>query len=276
MGIFSQAINELQLSGLPVSRPQSFMDYLNKNQLGVKNTASSISIDSIKRLDHELRQNNIMVFRLGASEQGAGSQFALAKSSMNNLSDYFILDQDEFESLSPELFIPTVSYRTLSSFNLLPFFTETSIVNLAVFSGLLGNALGLDEGILSAPATGQSTFTFKVFPKADNKIVWGHNNGQVEIDSFFTGQRNGKPVAVIMEAKKSEGLDSLAKHKLLYPFLALNPSLPSYMDIILVYLRAIRQEDGFHFYIAECMPKNGNVSIDSLSIIKKSHFVLKL
>jgi len=112
----------------------------------------------------------------------------------------------------------------------LPSFTETSLVNLALASGLMAHALGIRKGDVGlAPATGQSTFSFKFRPREKIELTWPHLRGQVEIDSLFTARRNGKETVFIMESKAGREFDSLSNHKLVYPVLALPQKVPRYM-----------------------------------------------
>jgi hypothetical protein len=245
LGIFTPAIEEMNVSGLWYRNPESFVSYRQTHGLPDTSTAEAISVDSISNLDRDLRNANLMVFRLGAGRDAKGSRFALARSEAIDMSDYFLLDSLLFSTTTPKLFIPSVSYQSLFAFTLIPKFTETSLVNLAVFSGLLGHAVGLDQsGTISAPATGQSTYTFSFSPRRDPSPVWEHYKGQVEVDALLTGYRQGIPVAVIVESKANSGPGSLAKHKLLYPYLSLRPTIPEYMPILLVALLKFEWEIG--------------------------------
>jgi hypothetical protein len=203
----------------------------------------------------------------------------LAKS-FNDWSDYFLLDDTIFRDAEPEMFIPMVPFRQLFPFSLLQRFTETSLVNLALASGLLAHALQLDgQRLPLATATGQSTFTFEFRPHEKISALWRHTRGQVEIDSVFTARRDTKETVFVVESKFAEKLGSLAKHKLLYPVLAIRSQVPRYMDVAAVYMRAIRAADGFHFYIAECRFGNdpdGVAVLSTLSAATKAHFVLRL
>lgn len=156
--------------------------------------------------------------------------FALSKV-VNDWSDYFLIDEEVFDSVDTQVYLPNTSVRSLFAFQLLPTLTETSLVNLALASGLLPKALGIEpsqEQIV--PATGQSVFTFEFQPLSQSEVKLPHYQGQVEIDALFVGQRDGKECLFVIEAKSSRGFDSLAKHKLLYPVLALQDSVPSYME----------------------------------------------
>ena len=91
------------------------------------------------------------------------------------------------------MFIPMVPFRHLFPFSLLQRFTETSLVNLALASGLMAHALQLDDQTLPlATATGQSTFSFRLSSSRTHSGLWEHARGQVEIDSVFSARRGGK------------------------------------------------------------------------------------
>lgn len=240
----------MQAKEQKVSIPQSFQDYVNANNLKA-NTAASISIDALKKLPKTLKDQNTMVLRLGSRSGSNQTYFSLVKT--QNISDFFFDDELLFSQLKPELFLPNVSIRSLFAFQLLPKVTETSVVNLAIASGLMAEALNLeDDKTIVVPATGQSTFTFNFKPLANEDIVLEHINGQVEIDAVFVAKRDGKEHLFVIEAKHGDKFDSLAKHKLLYPSLSLLQKLPSSMPIVPVYLRSIKTEKGIDFYIAEC------------------------
>ena len=248
--IFHDLLQDMQAKGQKVSPPQGFQKYLSANNLKA-NTAASISIDSIKKLPKLLKEQNTMVLRLGSRLGDKQTYFSLVKS--NDVNDFFFNDQALFGQLQPELFLPNVSIRSLFAFQLLPKVTETSVVNLAIASGLMAEALNLkDDKTIVVPATGQSTFTFSFKPLANESLVLEHINGQIEIDAVFVAKRGGKEHLFIIEAKHGDKLDSLAKHKLLYPSLSLLQKLPSSMPIVPVYLRSIKTEKGIDFYIAEC------------------------
>jgi hypothetical protein len=108
--------------------------------------------------------------------------------------------------------------------------------------------------------------------------TWTHRLGQVEIDSLFFANRNGKQVVLAVEAKRSDSFDSLAKHKLVYPYLALRNSLPSSMPIVPVYLRAVRHGESWHFFVCECGFEDlGMLSVSSLTAAgTRSAFRLRL
>ncbi|WP_286888028.1 hypothetical protein [Pseudoalteromonas sp. ESRF-bin5] len=248
--IFHNLLQEMKANEQKVSTPQSFQKYLSTNKLKA-NTAASISIDSIKKLPKILRVHNTMVLRLGSRLGDNQTYFSLVKS--HDVNNFFFNDQALFGQLQPELFLPNVSIRSLFAFQLLPKVTETSVVNLAIASGLMAEALNLkDDKTIVVPATGQSTFTFNFKPLSNEDVVLEHINGQVEIDAVFVAKRDGKEHLFVIEAKHSNKFDSLAKHKLLYPSLSLLQKLPSSMPIVPVYLRSIKTEKGIDFYIAEC------------------------
>ena len=275
--IFAHALELMRTQGTQIFGPASFQGYLSENSLREARTWQAISVDSFSRLAPELRAEGVMVFRLGASNHGPHTQFALIRY-RGGWEDFFLIDDGLFASISPEIFLPSVQTRELFAFQLLPALTETSFVNLALASGLLGHALGLDDGRSSlVPATGQSTFSFDVRPREDLNEKWHHRNGQVEIDALFVGERQGKPHLFIVEAKASKDFGSLAKHKLVYPMLALRAVVPKYLPLVPVYLRVIPAPDGLHFCVCECSHSGQSTdgpSVDSLRPLRVSRFVL--
>jgi hypothetical protein len=274
-GLFSPAL--AKMGGTSVFGPVSFQGYLQANGLADKNTRQHISVDAVRCLAAELREARTMVFRLGSLAREKNTHFALARY-VSDWGDYFLLDDELFAGSSPELFIPPVSMRQLFAFTLLPKFTETSLVNLAIASGLLSHALRLDDAVLpSAPATGQGTYSFTFSPHDELGVQWSHTKGQVEIDAAVIAKRRGAETLFVIEAKAGDGFDSLAKHKLLYPVLAMRTVVPSYVAVVPVYIRALRRPDGLHFHIAECSltpSPQGVFSVAGLKPEATSHFVL--
>lgn len=131
--------------------PSTFQDYLKTNQLPIVNTAAAISVDSIEKLNPRLRSENTMVFRLGSSENGTGTQFALRK--VENLSEYFLIDEEVFTDKKGNIF-PFSESNEFLAYIVLPSLSETSLVNLGLASGLIGHALGLTmPKITIAPAS---------------------------------------------------------------------------------------------------------------------------
>lgn len=269
--MFEAALESMDKSGASTFGPKSFQKYAQESGLTNAKTAPSISVDTFKGLPAELRNAGAMVFRLGATDGEKNTQFALARH-VDGWDDYFLIDDVIFSSAGAQVFIPSVSMKELFAFQLLPALTETSYVNLALASGLLAHALRLDdERSAHVPATGQSTFSFEVRPHAVHPVLWNHRRGQVEIDALFVAQRNGKPHLFLVEAKVSPGMQSLAKHKLVYPLLALRTSVPHDLPIVPVYVRAMSAEDGVHFCVCECRLNSNDSSEPSISDLRPAH-----
>lgn len=261
IAMFEYALEQMKKTGHIVSPPKVFQEYLAEQGLSNnKRTAQYISVQSLKTLNPELKANNCMVFRLGAEQSSKYTSFSLVKLN-KDWSDFFLIDADLFSAIPLEIFLPSASVRSLFAFQLLPSLTEASLVNLALASGLLAKALEINAtNELLIPATGSSTFTFDFKPISSSDTLLKHVNGQVEIDALFVGQRDGKECLFLVEAKSGNSFDSLSKHKLLYPLLALRQSIPSYMEIVPVYLRTIRNGNAIEFNIAECqLPVGGAV-----------------
>jgi hypothetical protein len=277
MTIFQPALAAMLGQGTAAFGPESFQDYLQRNSLPATNTWRAISIDSIERLPPDLRKAGVMVFRLGSPAGERTTSFALARHP-SGWSDYFLCDASLMGNATPEVFIPSSSLRALYAFQLLPSLTESSLVNLALASGMLAEALALDGPTQAiVPATGQSTFTFEVTPHQGAGVVWQHVRGQVEIDALFVARRGGKEILFLVEAKSGQDSESLAKHKLVYPLLALRDHVPAYLPIVPVYMRAWRADDGLHFCITECQlapPAGAAVAIADLRPVQTRRLVL--
>lgn len=273
--VFGAALRQMDLSGSATFGPTAFVRYLRENGLPAKRTWQYVSVDSIDRLSPELRAASTMVFRLGARTGQTGTYFALARCE-NDWRDYFLLDNDLLALATPEVYLPDVPVRSLFAFQLLPKLTETSLVNLAVGSGLLRHVLGVEERADQVvPATGQSTFTFPVAPRPGVSAIWEHRNGQVEIDALFLGRRGGKETLFIVEAKCGLPKGSIAKHKLVYPFAALRATVPDYIGIVPVYVKTWAERDGQHFLVTEREPSlSAPVVVSELRPLKVSLMVL--
>ena len=275
-GIFDQALSDLEKDTLAFWGPKSFQEYLSKNNLPKVNTAQYISVDSLERLNPSLRENDVMVLRLGASK-GKGTQFGLVKV-IDRLKDFFLLDAELFGEMVGHTFLPTSSYYKLYPFHLIPSSSETSLVNFAFASGLIHHALGLDrEYEVSTPATGSSAYTFKIRPHSelDREII--HNNGQVQVDAIFIGQKEGEQIIFVVEAKVSNKYESIAKHKLVYPMLGIAANVPLDMSISPIYMKVLHDKDGLHFFLVECTypdPRDRLAGIDELSVVNCHHLII--
>ena len=246
--------------------PHSFTDYLRTNDFDPRNfrTAAEISIDTHSDLTEVLRANDTMVLRLGSAPDGTGTQFALCRVP-GQLTDFFI-DESTFRKptqtnidLRPESDdchqFDQQTQDMLRAYRLLPRFSESSLVNLALTTGLVSRALGLDsDRIGTAPVTVNSTFEFDFRPHPTINQPLHHNNGQVEVDACVVSRRHGKRVAVVLEAKTGPP-GTIAKHKLAYPTFGLRSSAVGIVDeIIPVYCRATRSGEAIEYSIYECSP----------------------
>lgn len=91
----------------------------------------------------------------------------------------------------------------LLTFIFFPNPTETTLVNLGLASGIIGEALGVNKKVYTlAPTTGKSNFPFKTPLHVNIDKTLYHKNGQVEIDCMLLVQRSGKDILFVFEAKK--------------------------------------------------------------------------
>ncbi len=250
-GVFKKAIETMSGGGGDYRNPEMFQRYASCCGQTVSVTARYISIQSYSQLDPELKANQIMVFRLGSRPGENGTYFSLAKTK-NGWNDYFLFDDVLFGGCATTSV--TVDWRRdrFLPFSIIPSLTETSHVNFALVSGVLEQALRLDGNSISIPATGRGSYTFKVKPNTGLDAVWDHNSGQVEIDSLFVGEREGKKHLFVVEAKSGRYPDSLPKHKLVYPILSIISQVPSDYQIVPVYMRVQEDSESIIFYVAEC------------------------
>lgn len=249
----------------------SFQDYLKKYNLGKFKTADKISIDSYEKLDGYLKDKKYMVFRLGKSNKGRGTAFALRH--FNSKDEYFLLDEDIFDNKYIDY---KISEDELLPFRIIEKLTEVSFLNIALNSGIVSEALGIEGNIYSANTQSTYTFSFKL-NKKDEAII-EHNAGQVEIDSVFANDRNGGKVIFVIEAKSDVAHRSLSKHKLVYPVLAIADKVPPEYKIVPVYIKILKDENYIYYNIAECSladPRETTVSIDSLLVKESKCFKVK-
>jgi len=261
--MFERAIAEMEAHEKLAFGPVSFRNYVRGTADEGALPAPWIAKDSLDSLAPELRRANTMVFRLGSPLGEKHTHFALAKY-ISDWSDYFLLDKILFQDTAPQFFLPSVAADALFAFRVFPKMTESSIVNLAVATGLLGTALALDyPNQVVIPATGMSTFTFSVIPHTKIGISWNHTKGQVEIDAVFVGMRQRRPSLFVVEAKFGVRSTSIAKHKLAYSALAMKTTTPPHLPIVPVYLRAFRVAEDLHYQVCECEP----IEIGSKSLV---------
>lgn len=266
MGLFTSALKELD--GRPATAPRPFGEYAKAVGFESADTAASISVDGLNRLHADLYAAGVMVFRLGSPPGKRGTRFALAKHA-TGWSDYFLFDDQLAGKVAPEPFVPASAGYELYAFRLLPVLTEVSVVNLALASGLLGRALGLDEWHRPIiPATGQSTFDFRFRPHAAYDVTWAHERGQVEMDAIFVARRDGRELLFVVEAKCSEQAGTLAKHKLAYPVLALRTKVPPTLPVVPVYLRVLKEREALKFLVTECRFSTADNSTPAISTLE--------
>ncbi|MFC3959495.1 DUF6997 domain-containing protein [Halovivax cerinus] len=256
--VFEPALTKLRESDEPVFGPTSFRGYVDRHGIEAGRTPRHISVDSLQDLNSELRAADVMVLRMGSAPDGRGTGFVLVEA-RDGVEAYFLEDEALFGDVEATSMAGTagpngesVERDRLLSFELLPSFSETSLVNVGLASGALSEALDLDRtGALAPPATGQSTFSFEVRPRGDLAETVTHRRGQVEIDTLFAERRDGDLALFVIEAK-TDGRSSLAKHKLVYPLLAIAESVPPEIELVPVYLRCRRADGRVRFSVAEC------------------------
>lgn len=277
--VFEPALRELVTSDRSVFGPTSFRDYVSGHDLeATPRTPRYISVDSLADLSPELREAGTMVLRMGSAPDGTGTAFALVESP-GGVEEYFLHDEAIFADRPVERVRSAVERDRLVSFHLLPSLSETSLVNLGLASGVLAEALDLDtSGALAPPATGRSTFTFDVRPRGDLAETITHRHGQVEIDTLFAERRDGELALFVLEAKTGPRA-TLAKHKLVYPLLAVANGVSPEIDLVPVYLRCRQSGETITFEVAECHlpdPRESLSGVDELAVERSRVLELEL
>ncbi|WP_244510225.1 DUF6997 domain-containing protein [Natronobacterium texcoconense] len=229
-------------------------------------------MNSLDDLTPDLRDAGVMVLRTGSAPEGTGTAFLLVDGP-NGVSDFFLQDDEIFEGQATETVPRFVEQEQLLSFTVLPTLSETSLVNLGLASGVLSHALELDTtGALAPPATGRSTFTFDFYPHSGLESPVTHRSGQVEIDTLFAERRDGERILFVIEAKTGQRA-SLAKHKLVYPILAIADGIPSEISIVPVYLRCRQSAGTITFDVAECSipdPRSHLPGVNDLEVTRST------
>lgn len=277
--IFEPALEQMDAKGARVFGPTSFRGYLKRHGFeGARRTPKYISIDFVDSLASELRNACTMVFRLGRASDGPGTQFALVRAE-SELAEFFLVDSECFDAGHVERFESEANDERMLGFRALPNLSETSLVNLGLASGVMSEALEIDDRVaLLPPATGRSTFTFSFRPHSsvDEKLT--HDSGQVEVDTLFAERRDDQRVLFVIEAKTGSKRSSLAKHKLAYPVYAIADRVPGEVDIVPVYLRIVRRSDAIHYHIVECSfpdPRTQDPAVDELRARRYREYVLQ-
>jgi len=98
MGLFSAALLSLETTPFASLKPTSFQQYCCENGLSAPKTAQHISVDSIERLNPELRGANCMVFRLGKCSEAGGTRFSLVRGPAPWPDDAFLIDSLIFKN----------------------------------------------------------------------------------------------------------------------------------------------------------------------------------
>ena len=267
---WTPALEEMDHTGTSIYGPESFRDYLSRHGFDPREyrTAAEISVNTRRDLGATLRDNQTMVLRAGAAPEGTGTQFALVRTE-NGVEDFFI-DEQQFEAAGHDLIdltpgsddhaaLSQQASDMLLAYEMLPTYSESSYLHLAMAIGVLSRALALDvRSIGTAPVTFSTSFDFQFRAHTDIGRTISHNRGQVEVDCCFVSRQDGQRLVVVLEAKKGRSR-ALAKHKLYYPLMGLRANAPEPIaELVPVYLRADSTAGAIEYDIYECDP----VSVD--------------
>lgn len=231
--------------------PKSFLKYCNENDFQNSGTANNISIDYYEKLHKQLRDECIMVLRMGSFEKIAGTNFLLVRYEQKE--DFFFFDDKIFTCQETMYETNPNVKNAISIMNIFNNYSEMMLVSYLLSCGVMSEVLGLDKSqIYYTPLTGRNNYTFEFYPNKNCDAIL-HINGQVEIDAVFTGYRNGVPIVVVVEAKVENGrYGSLAKHKLFYAYKSIQSILKDEYEIIPIYIKLSVNESILTAKIAIC------------------------
>lgn len=257
--MWNQAIETMKNDGQLSYGPKSFIEYCKENGLRNSGTANYISIDYFEKLHKELRDEKLMVFRLGSENKKAGTDFMLI--SYENPEEFFFFDELLFTGQATMYFPDPVVKNALSIMKIFSNYSEMMLVSYLLSSGVLSDVLGFDKTqVYYTPLTGRNNYSFDFYAN-DKSGLLIHRNGQVEIDAVFSGFRNGKPVVVVAEAKVENGTyKTLAKHKLFYAYKSIQSVLEDEFEIIPIYLKLSVNDHVLTAKIAVCRDVGNDLS----------------
>lgn len=291
MSHWDPALRELKKSKDGFYGPTSFIGYLRDSNEDPGNfrTATQLSINTKQQLSRALKDHDTMVLRLGYASDGPGTQFGLVHVP-GQLDDFFINESSvtssnrqviNYSSEAPDTFSLSQSAQDmLEVYRMLPNFSESSLMNFALSTGIFSRALNLDvEQVGTAPTTIASTYEFEFEPHPDRPTIFHHNNGQIEIDAIIMTRRDGERILLVIEAKEGSP-QTLAKHKLYYPALAVKNSLPADVDrIVPIFLRARSRSDLLQYSLYECtgIPTGEtHPALAGLRVVDNQHFEVRI
>ena len=125
MSLFQEGIN--QINEHHYFGPTEFLQYCRDIDFKPKGNTVVYLLDFYEKLPRELKENEIMVLRMGGRQK---TNFVLFKTN-NNLKDFFLDDESIFSNLEPRTFMPKVEMRELIPYYLMPTRSETTFVNFA-------------------------------------------------------------------------------------------------------------------------------------------------
>ena len=272
LDLFSPLIDEARRLGY--SEPREWQAFLHSRGISTsRKSPEFLAPDDLNKLNAQLREANCMIFRLGAAGGGSKTHFSIV--SCKSLEDQFISNQTVLAACTDQLFFPTVPARELFSFGLIPNATENGLVNLALCSGIMDDALGIEQRA-TLPAKGNSMYTFRVCPTSEQpNLALEHVTGQVEIDSVFLGKKSGDDTIFVVEAKRLKGRRGISKAKLVYSTLAVQSLLKFPLKVQTVYLLFDRPApDTIRFVVAPCQWSTQFISDITVDMSKVRSYLL--
>jgi len=182
--------------------------------------------------------------------------------------EYFVHDEDlfpnigeEYSSSARDLFVYSLTKRN-----------EATLIELGLATGIIQHGLGMDSEGPVQSSNPRGRYKFDIMnPNAQDPFLF---DGQLEIDSVFTGKVDSENMLFVMEAKEGAPKSSLAKHKFVYPAIALasNGEIPKDYKIVPCYVRSWEnpQDNTIHYCIAKFnLPEDPRIGLVDISRVSQ-------
>jgi hypothetical protein len=185
--------------------------------------------------------------------------------------EYFVHDENLFPGIGEE-YISSARVEDLFIFSLLEH-DEGTLIELGLATGIIQHGLGIDSEEPIQSINPRGSYKFHIMnPHSQDSFLY---DGQVEIDSVFSGEVDSKNTLFVVEAKKGLPNSSLAKHKFVYPAIALasKEKIPRDYNVVPCYVKSWKnaQDNTIHYCIAKFnLPEDPRIGLVDISRVSQN------
>ena len=186
--------------------------------------------------------------------------------------EYFVHDNDLFPGNGEE-YISTAAVEDLFVFSLLDYQDEATMIRFGLATGIIQHGLGVDSEEPVQSFAHKGSYKFHIMnPHSKDPFLY---DGQGDMDTVFAGKIDSKNTLFVLEAKKGQPNSSLAKHKFVYPAIALasNKKIPNDYDIVPCYVRSWKdpKDNTIHYCIAKFnLPEDPRIGLVDISKVSQN------